>query len=158
MSMLSLLRYCVAGRFRRRHGPGGRISGTMIDVHSHYLPDFYVEAMAKAGVEGFDGWPRPEWSVDRALQMMDRHNIAAQVLSVSAPGVSFAKGQEARDLARALNVCAADLIKRHSPRFGAYAVLPLPDIEGSADEMAFALDSLQLDGIGLLSNYCGIYL
>lgn len=157
MSMVSLAHYFLANRFRRHRSGGACSSGMFIDVHSHYLPEFYVDAMRRAGLHDLDGSPTPEWTVQSALKMMDGHNIAAQILSVSSPGVTFTKGQEARDLARALNTYLAEVIIQHSPRFGTFVVLPLPDTEGSLQEVSFSLDSLQLDGIGLLSNYDGIY-
>jgi 6-methylsalicylate decarboxylase len=43
-------------------------------------------------------------------------------------------------------------------RFGGFACLPLPDIDGALTELAYALDDLQLDGVLLFSNARGIYL
>ena len=129
-----------------------------IDVHAHVFPDFYQSAMKAAGVKDVDGWPAPQWSVEAMLKAADGHKIAAQVLSLSSPGVTFVDGKAAADLARRLNEFMADLVKEHSPRFGSMAVLPLPDIDASLAEMAHVLDTLGMDGVGLLSNYHGVYL
>ena len=132
--------------------------GSYIDVHAHVFPDFYASAMQAAGVNDVDGWPSPKWSVEAMLKAMDGHRIAVQLLSVSSPGITFAKGRDAADLARRLNEYMAGLVQEHAPRFGSLAVLPLPDVDASLAEIAYALDKLGMDGVGLLSNYHGIYL
>lgn len=130
----------------------------VIDAHSHYLPDFYVAAMKQAGMTHPDGFNIPDWSPDQAIATMDRHGIAAQILSISSPGLGFTDRKAAIDLARRCNEYAAQLIQDRSPRFGAVAVLPMPDVDSSLKEIEYALDVLKLDGIGLLSNYAGGYL
>ena len=132
--------------------------GFYIDVHAHIFPDFYASAMQAAGVNDVDGWPSPTWSVEAMLEAMDGHKVTAQLLSLSSPGITFAKGRDAVELARRLNEFMAGLVKEHSPRFGSLAVLPLPDVGASLSEMAYALDTLGMDGVGLLSNYHGVYL
>ncbi len=129
-----------------------------IDVQAHFLPDFYCAAMRKAGLQKIDNWDIPAWSVESAIEMMDGYGIQTQLLSLSAPGVSFVDGEEACDLSRALNEFAAGTIRKHSPRFGAFATLPLPDVDGALAEMAYALDTLGMDGVALQSNYGGVYL
>src|SRR5258707_243676 len=64
----------------------------------------------------------------------------------------------ARDLARRVNEFAAKLIHERPDRLGAFAALPLPDVDGSLRELEYALDTLKLDGVVLFSNARGIYL
>ncbi len=128
-----------------------------IDVHQHLLPDFYLSALENRGLSNRGGRPFPEWDTQSTLELMERHGIATAMLSLSEPGVYFGDAQFARDLARRCNEYAAQLIQKHPGRFGAFAFLPLPDVEGALNELAYALDVLKLDGVILLSNYNGHY-
>ena len=129
-----------------------------IDVQSHFLPSVYVEAIDAAGMKNIDGWAIPKWDVPAALATMERLGARAQLLSLSSPGVSFLKGRRAQELARSVNEFAASTVRDYSPRFGAFATLPLPDVDAALEELTYALDTLKLDGVALLSNYDGIYL
>jgi predicted TIM-barrel fold metal-dependent hydrolase len=84
---------------------------------------------------------------------MDAAGVAVAMLSVTQPGVNFTSGEAARKLARECNEYNAKLISDHPGRFGGFAMLPLTDVDGSLKEIAYALDTLKLDGIGLLTNY-----
>ncbi|SIR64747.1 amidohydrolase family protein [Williamsia sterculiae] len=129
-----------------------------IDLHAHFLPPEYRAALISHGYFTIGGYPTPQWSPESAIDFMDRWGIQAQALSVSDPGVSFLRGREARDMARYCNTYAANLFKRDGRRFGAFAVLPMPDIAASVVEATYALDTLRLDGVILLSAYDGVYL
>ncbi|WP_298446696.1 amidohydrolase family protein [Gordonia sp. (in: high G+C Gram-positive bacteria)] len=129
-----------------------------IDLHAHFLPPEYRSALIEHGHFTIGGYPTPTWSPEADLAFADYYGIAARVLAVSDPGVSFLAGKEANDLARYCNTYAAGLIKRHPKRFGSFAVLPMPDVAASIAELAYALDVLHLDGVTLLSAYDGVYL
>jgi predicted TIM-barrel fold metal-dependent hydrolase len=64
----------------------------------------------------------------------------------------------ARALARRCNELAAELARGRPDRFGGFACLPLPDLDGALTELAYAFDDLRLDGVVLFSNARGIYL
>jgi predicted TIM-barrel fold metal-dependent hydrolase len=49
------------------------------------------------------------------------------------------------------------LVSEQPNRFGSFATLPLPDVNGSSTEAIFALETLKLDGILMLSNVDGHY-
>src|SRR6185369_10322070 len=100
-----------------------------IDVHHHILPTEYVSALARINITGGGGIPFPRWSVEDALALMDRHGIQAAVTSISSPGVHFGDAAAARDLARRCNEISARLVSDHPDRFGAFATLPLPDVD-----------------------------
>lgn len=130
-----------------------------IDVHHHILPPVYMDALRATGFDRYGGIRFPAWRPEDSLEVMDRHGIAAAVVSVSTPGVAFGGDPAAaRALARACNEWAAELVAAHPGRFGAFACLPLPDVDGALAEAAHALDTLGLDGVVLLASNGGRYL
>lgn len=135
------------------------MTSARIDVHSHYLPDFYREALAAAGHTRPDGMPAiPSWSEEAALATMDRLGIRTAVVSISSPGVHFGDDAAARALARRVNEEGARLKAAHPGRFGFFASTPLPDVEGALAEVRHAFDVLHADGVVLESNFHGVYL
>jgi 6-methylsalicylate decarboxylase len=132
-------------------------STAAIDVHAHALPDFLCAALQKAGRTASLG-QLPAWSPEAHLDLMQARTIATSILSVSTPGVHFGDDHAAKDLARQFNEYSAALIQQHPTRFGAFAALPLPNIDAACTEARHALDTLHLDGIGLLASYDNIFL
>jgi 6-methylsalicylate decarboxylase len=127
-----------------------------IDVHAHYLPADYREALIANGHAEPDGFPvLPEWSAEAHLAMMDRVGIGTSMLSLSTPGVAF--GEDPAPWARRVNEAGAQTVRDHPRRFGLLASLPLPDVEAARAELAYALDDLAADGVVLLTNVDGVY-
>jgi predicted TIM-barrel fold metal-dependent hydrolase len=124
-----------------------------IDVHHHILPADYTGTLAKWGVGAGAGVPFPKWDPESTLEMLDRQGIAAAVTSISAPGVHFGDDAASRELARRCNELSAKLVGDHPSRFGAFAVLPLPDVAGALRELEYALDVLKLDGVVLFTSH-----
>jgi predicted TIM-barrel fold metal-dependent hydrolase len=129
----------------------------LIDIHAHFLTENYLTAMRAAGIEDVDGFPLPDWSPDSALALMDRCGIDTQILSISAPGIDFVTGEAARSLTRDINDELAGIVASHPRRFRGFGLLPLPDIDAALRETAYVLDTLKFDGIGLYTNFGGIY-
>jgi predicted TIM-barrel fold metal-dependent hydrolase len=128
-----------------------------VDIHHHILPDFFWRATNEQhGPVG--GIAPAHWSPEGAVSFMDEAQIDVAVTSISTPGVHLGDDTAARKLARRCNEFSAELIQRHPARFGGFACVPLPDVEGSLREIAYALDVLKLDGIVLFSNARGVYL
>jgi predicted TIM-barrel fold metal-dependent hydrolase len=132
-----------------------------IDIHQHFVsPSFLAFLGAKnaiSPVPGFAAWK--DYSPARAVETLDRVGVATAMLSITAPGVWFGDAQEAGRLAREMNeFAAAKMVSDHKGRFGLFAVLPLPDVQGSLQEIAYALDTLKADGVGVLTSYGSAWL
>jgi 6-methylsalicylate decarboxylase len=126
--------------------------GPLIDTHQHPIPEYYKRALASVGVMGSGENPWAEWSLESTLELMERLNIAAVVQSVASPGVYFGDAEFARRLARECNEDAARTIADYPAKFGYHAVVPLPDVAAACREAAYALDTLKLDGVCLLTH------
>ncbi|MFD7689110.1 amidohydrolase family protein [Streptomyces sp. NPDC059781] len=130
-----------------------------LDVHAHFLTDSYVRRAREAGHELPDGVPAwPTWSAAAHLELMDRCGIETSMLSISSPGVHFGDDTAARRLAREVNEAGAQAVRDHPGRFGLFASLPLPDVDGALEEIAYAYDTLHADGVVLETNTHGTYL
>jgi 6-methylsalicylate decarboxylase len=101
--------------------------------------------------------PAP-WSKESTLSYMDDAGINVAITSISTPGVHMGDDAAARDLARRVNEISAELIQGRPDRFGGFAALPLPDVDGALRALEYGLDVLKLDGVVLFSNARGIYL
>jgi 6-methylsalicylate decarboxylase len=128
-----------------------------IDTHHHILPDFFWQETENAD-DPVGGLAPLRWSKDATVSFMDDAGIDVAVLSVSTPGVHTGDSAKARTLARRCNEYAAELVRARPDRFASLACLPLPDIDASLDELAYAFDVLALDGVVLFTNANGVYL
>jgi len=142
----------------------GRSSGfhdQRIDVHHHFLPPAYIKAIEDRLLLSHGKRKSDEmagWTPAGDLEQMDAAGIALAIGSISIPGVWFGDVGFARRMARAWNDHAATIVSAHPGRFGFFAVIAPPDIEGSLNEIEYALDVLKADGVALLSNYDGRWL
>jgi predicted TIM-barrel fold metal-dependent hydrolase len=124
-----------------------------IDVHFHAVPQAFKDAAAKAGKGPTISSGFPAWSARNALDVMDRNGIATVITSISQPGVHFGDDAAAASLARLCNEEAATNMAKWPTRFGGFATLPLPDMDGACKEIEYALDVLKLDGVCILASY-----
>ena len=123
-----------------------------IDVHHHFVPDAYVAAMKANKI-------RPvKWSVQASLEEMDKSGIAIGMISPPPPGITFGEQAFRRKLARDINEAGAKMVSDRPTRFRLFASLPFADVEGSLAEIAYAYDTLKVDGISLMTSYNGKYL
>jgi predicted TIM-barrel fold metal-dependent hydrolase len=121
-----------------------------IDVHHHFAPPAWI-----AEVKG-----RPllqaantRWTSAQSIEDMDRGGVAAAMVSVTNPGLWFGDKDATRRVARACNEFGAKLVQDHPRRFGLFAAMPLPDVDATLAEIAFAYDTLKADGVGLFTSY-----
>jgi predicted TIM-barrel fold metal-dependent hydrolase len=131
----------------------------LIDVHAHFLPGFYRDALLRHGHGRPDGFPHiPDWSAEEHVAVMDRLGIATSILSISSPGVHLAGGAETRELARAVNEAGRRAVVDHPGRFGQFASLPLPDVDAAMAEIEYCCSQLDVAGFALLTHVGGTYL
>ena len=122
----------------------------IIDVHHHFVPPAYKEAVQPK--RRFQ--PCMEaWTVQGSIEDMDKAGVATALVSITLPGIHFGNNEEARRLTRICNDYAMEMARNYPGRFGLFAALPWPDVEGSLAELAYALDTLKADGIGLYTSY-----
>ena len=138
------------------------MKASKIDVHHHIFPSQYVKELNQMGVEKSFGVDFPAWKVDTSLKKMEANGIKMAILSISTPGVYF-KGQDfpegfSENLARLTNEILADTRNKFPEKFGGFATIPMLDQQAAVSELQYAMDTLKLDGVCLLSNYKGRYL
>lgn len=140
------------------NGKATDISDGRIDVHTHYLGG----AVARLFESGFSlrgGYRMSvQWDPAAAIEFMDRHSIATQILSV--PWAFAARSDDpafATRFCRQVNEEFAALIADHPGRFGAFAAIPADHPDNALAEIDYALDVLGLDGVLLSTNAAGHY-
>ena len=130
-----------------RAQPAGR---DWIDVHHHLSPPEYVTRIGRRT-------PLPglvtDWTPAATLADMDRAGIGKAVLSITTPGLWFGEVGEAKEVARACNEYALSLVRAHPGRFGSFAALPMPDVDATLAEIAYAFDVLHADGVLMFTSY-----
>ena len=126
-----------------------------IDVHHHFSPPPF-EAELKARDMGNPN--TREWTPQKSLEAMDQAGIATALVSITRPGIWFGDAAACRKLARECNDFGARMMADHPGRFGLFAVLPLPDVDGSLREIEYGFDKLKADGVSMMSNHDGKYL
>jgi 6-methylsalicylate decarboxylase len=118
-----------------------------IDVHHHVMPPQYAD----------DSMPIKIPDTERQLQTMDNWRIRTAITSLT-PRVILKNMHRLREVVRICNEFQARMVLEHPSRFGSFALLPLPDVDGALEEITYALDILHLDGVGLFSSVNDRYL
>jgi 6-methylsalicylate decarboxylase len=118
-----------------------------IDVHHHVVPPQYAD----------DSMPIKVPNTEAQLRSMDNWHIRTAITSLT-PRLLLKNLHRLRHVARTCNEFQARMALEHPSRFGSFALLPLPDVDGALEEITYALDILHLDGIGLFSSVNDRYL
>jgi predicted TIM-barrel fold metal-dependent hydrolase len=133
--------------FPRTLGAQGAVR-ERINVHHHLTAPAYVKFLTENNVRDF-----PNRSVQQGLDDMEKSGVATAFTSIIGPGLWTGNVAETRRLARECNEFAAKLVRDYPGRFGMFASLTLPDIDGSLREIEYALDTLKADGIYLFTSF-----
>jgi predicted TIM-barrel fold metal-dependent hydrolase len=129
-----------------------------IDAHQHVTPEVYRKALESIGLKGSGERSWPESSPSTLISAMDRNGLAAAVVSVASPGAYFGDIAFTRKLVRAVNDDLAGVVADHPGRFAAVGLVSLPDVDAALRDLEYALDTLKLDGILLLTHTADRYL
>ena len=134
--------------------------GKRIDVHHHFFsPEWQQLLTNMSDVQPSMGVDViRKYSAQQAFELLDQGNVETAYLSVTTPGIWYGDIVQTRKLARQLNEYAAQMVRDHKGRYGLFAVLPIPDMDATLKEIAYAFDTLKADGVGLVSSYDGKWL
>jgi aminocarboxymuconate-semialdehyde decarboxylase len=144
-----------------------------LDLHTHYYPPGYFEAIRDAGGDfsfgtdpagrtiirhrgaRFFGITPPMTDPGKRIEDMDRVGIDVEVVSLSTPNVFFAEAGRQPEIARMVNDGYAELLARYPKRFLAFASIPMDSPDAALSELHRCLDELRFQGVILLSNIRG---
>src|SRR5215813_12529353 len=141
-------------------GSGNEIRS--IDVHQHFTSPKYSELLGQktnvpVAAQVLNAFRN--YTPNRNIEEMDKAGVATAMLSPTAPATWFGNVEEARRATRDLNeFAAAKMVGDYKGRFGLFAALPMPDVEGSLKEIEYAYDVLKADGVAFLTSYDNKYL
>jgi predicted TIM-barrel fold metal-dependent hydrolase len=130
----------------------------LVDTHHHYYPREIIDGWQGYMSRNSQGRLQPNvanWAPAASLDEMDKSGVATSILSLaSIPGVWFGLDAEGmRRMSRLCNEFAAKMVQDYPGRYGLFASLPMPDVDGSLAEIAYAFDTLKADGINLSTSF-----
>jgi predicted TIM-barrel fold metal-dependent hydrolase len=127
----------------------------IVDVHAHYHPRAYLEALQKLYGRPVGGFaPHPdtddEAHIEARLELMRDAGVRLQVLSPAAARAPYGESEsDAIAAARIGNDIYAQLVERYPDKFKAFVSLPLPHIDASLRELERGMDQLGMIGVNL---------
>ena len=144
----------------------------IIDVHNHYYPPEYLDALTrlKSVIKvdyDAEGNPRVHYPGDYNIlvkghrdiayrsEVLEKEGVDVQLISLTTPGTHIERPEVARELAAITNDAFARVRDDYNGRFVPLATLPLNDAKASAAEFVRAIDQLKFPGAMLFSNVNG---
>jgi len=144
----------------------------IIDFHNHYYPPEYLDALAPSGsclkiTHDADGNPVVHYPGDYNVMVrghrdiayrqdiLDKHGVQTQVISLTTPGTHVETPQTATRLSAITNDAFARVRDERRGRFEPLATLPLNDPAASVTEFLRASNELKFAGAMLFSNVNG---
>ncbi len=147
----------------------------VIDVHNHYYPPAYLEALQKGtsnvkvtvDAEG-NPWlhypgdyniaVRGHRDIDYREEVLAKLGVDTQVITLTTPGTHVETATNAVHLASLVNDAFASVVRDKKGRFVALATLPLNDPAASVKELERACKQLGMRGAMVFSNINGVAL
>jgi aminocarboxymuconate-semialdehyde decarboxylase len=147
----------------------------VVDVHNHFYPPEYLDALRSGGsvvrvTTDREGNPllhypgdynvavRGHRDIDYRQGVLEHEGVTTQLLTLTTPGTHVESPRRAVELARLVNDAFARIVSDRAPRFAALATLPLNDPRASVAELRRAVEELRLPGAMLFSNVNGVAL
>jgi predicted TIM-barrel fold metal-dependent hydrolase len=131
----------------------------VIDTHHHLVSPAFVAAkgdLHRALAPGTEF--ALKWTPGQSIDEMNRAGVGLAVLSLGHLGTWFGDIQEGRRISREINEFAARTVSDHPGRFEFFASIPLPDTDGSLEEIDYVYKHLRPAGINLVTSYDDKYL
>jgi aminocarboxymuconate-semialdehyde decarboxylase len=145
----------------------------IIDVHNHYYPPEYLDALAPAGSvlkmsKDSDGNPVVTYPGDYNIivrghrdiayrqDVLDEHGVDLQMITLTTPGTQVESPAVGVKLATVVNDAMGRIKADRPARFCPLGTLPMCDPAASARELRRVVTELKLPGVMLFSNINGI--
>lgn len=147
----------------------------IIDVHDHYYPPAYLDALiSNPGhvkvTHDREGNPLLHYPGDYNIavrghrdiayreEVLAREGVDRQIITLTTPGTHVEEPKRAAQLAALVNDGFAEVVAERGRRFSALGTLPLNDPAASAAELRRCLGDLRFAGAMLFSNVNGVAL
>ncbi len=148
----------------------------IIDIHAHFVPQGYLEAIRAEGAahgatlrEGpggdvtivvagrpFGPITRHYWDLAARLADMDAAGVDVQVVSLNPPMVTWAPPEAGERLARLVNDEMAKAVRESRGRLQGLATLPMQDVPAAVAETERVVKELGLKGVYIGTHVLGV--